>query len=226
MDPIERMRAIILSTVVRDVPRGFWSDLREGARRTYGDVFQQVLSEPLLVENQRIDLLYQLRHCRMEHLLLSLAARHEIACSPNLLVENSRYYVYASRGSVGMTQSYVPGIGAMPKPAKYLRRHAELNAITRSPQLGMLDDAPELFLGKDFFGLIAHNPVGKRFAEADQRLGMVQFCIPVQDHSAWAAELTVQELLDAYDSAAPEAKPDRALPWKDRTQEETKDEGK
>jgi hypothetical protein len=225
MDPLERLRAVILSTVARDLPKGFWADIREGARRTYADVFQQVRSEPALLENQRIDLLYQLRHCRMEYLLMATAEKYGVACSPNVLEKNGRYYVYASNGAVGMTQSYVQTIGAMPKPAKYLERHAAMNAIPRSPQLMLGDVPPEVFLGRDFYGLLAHNPLGKRFTEADQHLGMMQFCVPVQDYSQWAAELTIAEILGAYESDAPSAKPDRALPWKDRG-EEKKDDGK
>jgi hypothetical protein len=225
VDPTERMRTVLLSTVVRDLPRGFWSDLREGAKRTYADVFQQVRTDPLLVDTQRIDLLYQYRHCRMENLLHQLAKRHNLSCSPTLLQENGRFYVLAAQGDVIMTQSYVPTIGAMPKPAQYLKRHAAVNEITRSPQLGILDEPTELFLQKGVYGLLAHNPVGKRFAEADQRLGMIQFCIPVEDHSAWAAELLVEEILDAYDTQAPSETKDRRLPWRDRREEEEENKG-
>lgn len=225
MDPIERLRAIILSTIVRDTPQGFWADIREGAKRNYADVFHQVRAEPNLVENQRIDLLYQFRHCRMEFLLKAAAEKYEIPCSPTVLEKNGRYYVYATKGAIGMTQSYVQTIGAMPKPAKYLERLAAMNAIPRSPRLLLGDEPPEVFVGKDFFGLLAHNPVGKRFSEQDQGLGMIQFCVPVQDHSEWAAELAISEILLAYEVEAPSEKPDRRLPWRRREVEE-KDEGK
>ncbi len=161
----------------------------------------------------------------MEHLLKATAEKYGVPCSPNVLERNGRYYVYATSGAVGMTQSYVQTIGAMPKPAKYLERHAALNAIPRSPQLMLGDVPPEVFLGKDFFGLLTHNPVGKRFTEQDQSLGMIQFCVPVEDHSQWAAELAIEEILTAYEIEAPIAKPDRALPWKDRG-EEKKEEDK
>ncbi len=224
MDPIEYLRAVILSTVARDLPKQFWSDIREGAQRLYADSYHQVRADPTLVENQRIDVLLQLRHFRMENLLKTVAEKHGVPCSPNILERNGRHYVYATRGAIGMTQSYVPTIGAMPKPAKYLQRHAALNAIPHSPQLMLGDVPPEVFLGKDFFGLLAHNPVGKRFTERDQTLSMIQFCVPVEDHSEWAAEITITEILATYEAVAPTAKPDRAPAWKKGRDEEKKGE--
>lgn len=220
MDTLDQLRAVILSTIVRDTPRDFWSDIRDRAKLTYPDVFHQVRAEPNLVDNQRIDLLYQLRHCRMEFLLKSLAEKHAVPCSPNVVEKNRRYYVYAVSGAIGMTQSYVPTIGAMPKPAKYLDRLAAMNAISRTPQLSLGDEPPEVFVGKDFFGLLAHNPVGKRFTEQDQALGMIQFCVPMQDNSEWAAQLSIAEILLAYEAQAPSEKPDRALRWRGRDKKE------
>jgi hypothetical protein len=160
----------------------------------------------------------------MEFLLKALAEKHAIPCSPNVVEKNGRYYVYAAKGAIGMTQSYVPTIGAMPKPAKYLDRLAAMNAISRAPQLLLGDEPPEVFVGKDFFGLLTHNPVGKRFTEQDQTLGMIQFCVPVLDNSEWAAQLSITEILLAYEVEAPSEKPDRALRWRRRDEEEKGEE--
>ena len=119
-----------------------------------------------------------------------------------------------------MTQSYVATIGAMPQPAKYRGRYAAMNEMGRTPQLNLGVEPEEVFIGKEFYGLLAHNPSGKRFSEVEQRLGMIQFCVPVQDLTAWAAELTIQEILDGYRSETRSEKPDRRLPWKDRGTEE------
>jgi hypothetical protein len=118
----------------------------------------------------------------------------------------------------------VQAIGAMPKPAKYREQLAAMSAIPKAPRFDFGDEPQEVLLGKDFYGLLAHNPVGKRFTEHDQRLGMIQFCIPVDDCTEWAVELTVEEILSAYESAAPGKKPDRSLPWK-RGKKDTDKEG-
>src|SRR3546814_4478945 len=66
-------------------------------------------------------------------------------------------------------------IGAMPKPARFRERLAAINDIMRSPRLDLGDEPREVLLGKRFYGLLAHNPAGKRFVESDRRLGMIQF---------------------------------------------------
>ncbi|MCH8097939.1 MAG: hypothetical protein IID53_12760 [Proteobacteria bacterium] len=110
----------------------------------------------------------------------------------------------------------------MPKPARFRERHAAMSNIPKFPRLDLGDEPPEVLLGKDFYGLLAHNPVGKRFTEHEQRLGMMQFCIPVNDCSGWAVELAIEEIVSAYQVAAPAEKVDRRLPWKKRGEEEGK----
>lgn len=216
MDWLERLRAKILNTLVRDLPQGFWEDARARTRQTYLDVFHEIDANPNLVLEQRLDKLYQDRHFRMEKLLTILAADHGLACSPTLLVENNRSYVYATQGAIGITQTYVPAIGDMPKPAKFRERLAAMNGIAEMPRLDFGDEPKEALRIKDFYGLLAHNPVGKRFTEEDQRLGMIQFCVPVNDCSGWALQLTVQEIIATYDAKKDRKSQDRRLPWKDR----------
>lgn len=126
MDQLAQTRAIIVSTIVRDTPRAFWENVRAGARRTYADVFEQVRNEAGTLAEQKLDKLYQDRHFAMEHLLATVAKGHGFACSATLLTENNRRYVYATKGSIGLTQVYVPCIGAMPRPARFRERHAAL----------------------------------------------------------------------------------------------------
>ncbi len=102
----------------------------------------------------------------------------------------------------------------MPKPARFRERHAALNAIPAWPRLDLGDEPPEVLLGKEFYGLIAHNPVGKSFGSGEQHLGMIQFCVPYPDMHDWAVQLTVEEIVIAYADMAPSRKPDRRLPWK------------
>src|SRR3546814_6431419 len=78
MDWRERLHSVVLSTIVRDFPEGFWADIRTGARQAYLDVFHQVDADPNLVSEQRIDTLFQVRHFRMEHLLTKISLEHGI----------------------------------------------------------------------------------------------------------------------------------------------------
>lgn len=224
MDWYQRMRAIIVSTIVRDTQRAFWEDVRTGTRRTYSDVYEEIRNEPNVIHEQRMDKLYQVRHFRMEHLLATIAQKYDWAYTSTLLVENHRCYVYVTKGAIGLTQAYIPAIGAMPQPARYRERHAALNDIVRVPRLDLGDEPREVMLGKDFYAILAHNPVGKRFAETDQRLGMIQVCVPTKDMSEWAVELSIEEIIGEYKSEPPSKKPDRRLPWRRRADRE--DEGK
>jgi hypothetical protein len=215
MDWQARLTATVISTIVRDFPKGFWEDARTGTRQSYLDVFHQFNADPNLVGEQRLDKLYQDRHFRMEHLLAIVARKHGLPCTPTLLATNSRHYVYVTKGAIGLTQAYVPAIGAMPKPARFREQLAAMNAIPNKPRLDLGDEPREALLGKDFYGLLAHNPAGRRFAEQDQRLGMIQFCVPVPDCSEWAVELTIDEITAAYERMAPRDKAsNRGLRWK------------
>ena len=214
-----RRRASILATVVRDTPRDFWEAISARARQTYLDAFHQTQNETSLLNEQRLDSLYQSRHFRMEHLLHSVAEAHGLACSATLVVENNRRYVYASKGAVGLTQAYVPAIGEMPKPARYRERRSAINRIISEPELPFGLEAPELLEAKEFYGLIAHNPVGKRFTVEDQTLGMMQLCVPQEGCTSWAAQLTVHEIIAAYTA---DVRAERGPEWKRPIEEEKK----
>jgi hypothetical protein len=217
MSGYERLKATIVTTIVRDIPKQFWLDLRGMARQTYSDVFSQIAADPNLVPEQRIDLLRQHRHFRMENVVSVLADRHGIVKSHTLLAENSQHYVYATRGEIGMTQSYVAAIGELPKPARYWERLASANDV---PRLDLGDEPPEVLIGKSYYGLIAHNPVGRHFDQDAQKLGMIQFCVPTKDGKAWAVELAIEELAAAYPVDRKEVVPERKPAWKGRDKKE------
>src|SRR3546814_13860190 len=109
MDWRERLHSVVLSTIVRDFPEGFWADIRTGARQAYLDVFHQVDADPNLVSEQRIDTLFQVRHFRMEHLLTKISLEHGIPCSATILAENNRHYVYSTKGDIALTHGYEIG---------------------------------------------------------------------------------------------------------------------
>jgi hypothetical protein len=222
MSGYERLRAAITSTIVRDIPKQFWVDLRAMTRQAYIDVFSQISNDPNMLHEQRIDRLRQDRHFRMEYLLSSLADRHGISKSHTVLAENSQYYVYAAKGDIGLTQSYVPAMGELPKPARYLERLASANDI---PRLDLGDEPPEVLVGKKYYGLIAHNPIGRRFDTEEQKLGMIQLCIPSRDSKVWAVELAIEDLTSVYPTEKPDTASRPGPTWKDRGKEDEKKGG-
>jgi hypothetical protein len=110
-----------------------------------------------------------------------------------------------------MTQSYVQMIGNMPQPAKFREKLANSMDL---PRLDLGDEPSGAFVMRNLYGLIAHNPIGRRFRSEEQRLGMMQFCLPSADCKAWAVEFTITEILEAYPAIPKRDAPSRSLPWK------------
>lgn len=212
MDDAARLKKGIVAGLVRDIPKAFWQDLRGGARVAYAEVFHTIENDPNVVPEQRIDRLRQDRHFRMESLLSTLAVRHGLKRSHTQLVENGQHYVYVTGGDIGLTQSYVPAIGDLPKPARYWERLASMNDI---PRLDLGDEPAEVLVTKSIYGLIAHNPVGSRFEEDAQKLGMIQVCVPNRDAKSWALELALEELTAAYTADVKRPRKAPAPIWKE-----------
>lgn len=192
------VRAAALAAVVRDTPKEFWSALLPLLRQTYKDTFFQAQNDPGILDQQRLDALYQSRYFRMESVLFALTTEFGFHASTNLVERNGRSFVFAAKGGVAITQAYVPAIGEMPKAAKFRSHYAAMNAPGRGGVLDLGDQPVELLQMKDFYGIIAHNPVGKRFEEDFQSLGMAQLCIPNPACTGWWAQLPVQEILANY----------------------------
>ena len=211
MDAYERLRATAAAMIVRDIPAQFWRDLRALAVIGYADVFAEVSADKNVLPDQKIDDLLQRRHFRMEKLIIELAMKHGLSHSMSLIVQNNRRHAYVFKGGVAMTQSYVQAIGEMPQPAKFREKLAHSMGL---PRLDLGDEPDGAFVMPKIYGLIAHNPVGRRFNSEEQKLGMIQLCLPSGDCKAWAAELTVAEILDTYPVAPKTDVPKRSLPWK------------
>lgn len=210
-------KAEVLSSLVRHSPRAFWSEYGTLLRQTYMDTFEQVAHDPMILAEQKLDYLLQLRHFRVEHLLQTVAQRHGLFSTATLLVENHRSYVMAGTKAMAFTQAYVSAIGEMPKPARFRERHSAMNDISRGGRLALGDQPVELLGGKEFYGIICHNPVGRRFEKTHQALGMVQFCVPELGCKAWLAEAPFQEIVAAYEPETREEKrKSRGLPWKEK----------
>ena len=213
MSAYERLRDSAITMLVRDTPEEYWSELRSRSIIIYADAFAEVANDAGLMLEQKIDFLLQRRHFRMEKLLVDLAMRHGLSHSMSLIVQNSRRHAYVFNGDVGMTQSYVQAIGSLPQPAKFRERLANNMEL---PRLDLGDEPEGAFIMRKLYGLVAHNPIGRRFNEEEQKLGMIQFCLPSVDCKAWAIEFSVMEITSAYPSAPKKAAPTRSLSWKGR----------
>lgn len=211
MDANERLRATAINMIVRDTPAQYWTDLRALAVIAYADVFADVAADKNVLPDQKIDYLLQRRHFRMEKLIVDLAIKHGLSHSMSLIVQNNRRHAYIFKGDVAMTQSYIQTIGSMPQPAKFREKLANSMDL---PRLDLGDEPAGAFVMPNLYGLIAHNPIGRRFREDEQKLGMIQFCLPAGDCKAWAAEFTITEILDAYPVAPKKDVPKRSMPWK------------
>jgi hypothetical protein len=218
MDAYEEIRSLAKAKIARDIPAEFWSDLRSLAIITYADTFAAVDTDQNILPDQKIDDLLQRRHFRMEKLLVDLAARHKLSHSRNLIVQNNRRHAYVFKGDVAMTQSYVQAIGSMPQPAKF---RDDLASAMGLPRLDLGDEPEGAFVIRSLYGLIAHNPVGRRFDRESQKLGMIQYCLPSKDCKVWATELTITEILSGYPAVPKKAMPRRAMPWKKLGEEGT-----
>ncbi|MBS0548205.1 MAG: hypothetical protein JSR24_10665 [Proteobacteria bacterium] len=216
-------KAKVLQMLVGQSPRGFWSEFGILLRQTYMDTFEQVAHERMILSEHKIDYLLQLRHFRVESLLHSVAQRHGLPSTATLLVANHRSYVMAGAGSIAFTQAYIPTISEMPQPARFREKHSLMNEIARGGRLALGDQPVELLAGKAFYGIICHNPVGRRFEKDLQKLGMVQFCVPGAGCKDWLAEVTFQEIVAAYGAEKrAEQRKARGLPWKDEQKKQDK----
>ena len=139
--------------------------------------FADVKADPATLSEHRLPKLIQDRVFRMEWELAEAAKAHGLPYTAKPLPENKWAYTYVICGSFGLTQAYVQTAGSVPIPAKYREDLAKAAGIPRLP----IDDPAEIYQSKEFYALLAHNPVGKLFAEEDQRLGTLQLCVPCKD---------------------------------------------
>jgi hypothetical protein len=218
MDAYQQVRSSALAIIVQDTPADFWTDLRARSQIIYADTFEEVKADAKVHPDQKLDDLLQRRHFRMEKLLVDLADEHGLSSSMNVIIQNSRRHAYVFKGGVSMTQSYVQEIGALPQPARFRERLANTVGL---PRLDLGDEPPGAFELRELYGLVAHNPIGRRFKPEEQRLGSVQFCLPASDCKAWAVELTVAEILEAFPAVPRKIEPRRSPTWKRNDDEET-----
>src|ERR1700690_705537 len=102
MEAIDQYRDFVLSTVVADLPQGFWRSLGEKSQFTYGEADSAVSADTALLNDQREQKLYQERYFKMEYALVAAAKDNGVSASAKLIGTNRCYYAYAARGRVSM----------------------------------------------------------------------------------------------------------------------------
>jgi hypothetical protein len=207
-----RLREHLLESITQNVPRGFLDDFQRRTVNAYREKFHDVMHDPTALSEQRLAKLIQDRMFRMDWELAQAAKACGMPVTSKPLPENAWSYTYVVAGSFGLTQSYVPAIGALPKPAKFRDDLATAAGVPRLP----LDDPKEIYQIKDFYALFAHNPLGKFFTEDEQQLGTLQFCIPCKDMNDWTFAMSFAELLSYYPAMAKKPRATRAPTWKQR----------
>ena len=213
MESDEWYRDITLEIITREMPQRLWRRIMERWRSAYMDVFSSVRADSMLLDEQRIQKLYQDRYFRLENDLIAAATDVGLAACPNLIGENGFFYACAGTDSVVLTQSYVQTTGKMPTPAAFRKQLAEMAEFERASRLDLGDVPTSLITPKKVHGILLHSPVGKKFSERDQALGSVGLYVPYKDYRGWAVELPLIEIISAYEIT--EEREDRAdTSWK------------
>ncbi len=211
MNRRDELREHIIAAAVENIPRLFLEDFAKRAVNAYRDTYQEVAHNPTLLPEQKLASLRQTRPFRMEWEMAQSAKACGIPCTTKPLADNDWRYAYAVSGVFGFTQSYVPVLGALPQPAKFRDALAE---AARIPELNLEDLSTELFLPRQYYGLLAHNPLGHTFTEDHQKFGSLQLCVPFIDMKGWALEIGVWELISRYPTATKKAVASTGPSWK------------
>ena len=201
---------MVVAAAVDHVPRAFLEEMHSRALRAYAEAFAAVAMDRTCLPEQRQDKLLQDRHFRMEWELSEAAKAHGLTTTARQITANKRTHAFVSAGPFALTQSYVQAMGDLPQSARYRDQLAEAARCPRLP----LDDPSEIYQLREFYALLANNPIGRRFAEEEQRLGALSFCVPFSDMKGWAVELTVPEVLALYPEERRTPKKHLAPTWK------------
>lgn len=199
MDPDEHNREHVLGLVRRALPARFWRGLQDRTRSLYPDMFNEVRNNPRLNDSQRLSVLWQDRHFAMEWLLKHEAEQNGVPASDNMIPRNRYHFTLAGDGPIRVVQNYVRKPGSMPRPARFRRELASINAFEREPMLDLIEEEKPLNAPSEVTGVILSSPVGSTFSEEHQTLGTLGFHVPYKDFSGWAVSLTFAEILASYE---------------------------
>lgn len=203
------LREHVIAQAVRSIPEAFLREVNDRFPRAYAEEFAELAHKPARLPEQRIFNLIQDRCFRIDWELSEAARAHGLPYTVKPLPANSWRHTYVTSGGFGLTQSYVQRTGDLPQPARFRDRLAEAARCPRLP----IDDPAEIYAIREFYALLAHNPVGRGFTEEEQRLGSLMFCLPDSGMKGWAVEISVPELLSHYPAVA-RPRIERGPSWK------------
>lgn len=190
----EKLKRKITTAIIQSYPAGFWRELYDRIAGMYADMYEQIKHDGTVLDSQKICKLQQDRPFKIDWVMAEVAKRHGISCSTEAVPNNGWNHAYAVSGNLGITQSYVPTFNDFPQHAKF--REA-LSKASKFPQLEFEDQ--EAFNKEyEFYGLIAHTPIARRFDEQSCKLGSAQLCIPHPGMNEWALTVGLLELESLY----------------------------
>ena len=206
----QALREHLIAQTTINIPKAFLEEFNRRLGRAYDEEFAVVQSDPTTLAEHKASKLIATRCFRVDWELHETAKKHGLAVTAKPLPENTWHYTYVSSGRCGLTQSYVQKLGSLPQSAKFRENLASAANMPRLP----LDDPKEIYAIKDFYALLAHNPVGQRFSEDSQKLGGLQLCVPSPDMKRWVLEISVAELLSHYEAEVKRTDRTTAPIWK------------
>ena len=205
------LREHILKQAVASIPKGFLLEVQGRFRRAYLEEYSEVQHSMTTLAEQRLFKLCHNRCFRMDWELSEAARAHGLNVTTKELPLNKWHHTYVTCGAFGLTQSYIPRVGDLPHPARF---RESLAAAANCPRLP-LDEPEEIYSVKDFYGLLAHTPVGRCFSEAEQKLGTLMLCVPDRTMKSWALSCSVPDLVAMYPEVRESKETGRTLPtWK------------
>lgn len=206
----EQVRQHILTQAMKAIPKSFLVEMQDRIRRAYLEEFSSVSHNLTTLAEQQIFKLNQDRCFRVDWELHEAAKAHGLSVTAKELPSNKWRHTYATVGVFGLTQSYVPRVGDLPHAARFREALAEAANCPRLP----LDDSAEIYSVREYYALLAHTPVGRRFVEADQKLGSLTLSVPDRTMKAWALSISVPEFIAMY-AAEEKSTKDRTAPtWR------------
>lgn len=100
-----------------------------------------------------------------------------------------------------MVQSYVHAASELARPSKFREAHAAINSFLSAPPLPFAEVDPTMFEITKVNGIITHGPVGKKFAEQDQRLAFSNLTVPDNSYSVVGVNIPITEIIARFERA-------------------------
>lgn len=202
---------VVLARLLQETNQAFWQELQHRKRWAYSEAFAAVDHDTRILTGQKAAKLLDERFYLCERALHDSAIAAGAASSDQKVPINGWVYTIVRVGTVSLIQSYVQTPDDFTRPAKFREQHAALNGFLRQPQIALGDVSPALFEPSTLAGIVIHGPINKKFDEAAQRVGFLNFCVPSEDYKRWDVKLPVAEILAAFNSVPAEQSQQRDI---------------